>query len=111
MDTFQCLRIALDLYEDTGGAFDIAYGSTRSPKTMKSIELGARGCTARVLAEGVQLDLGGIGKGFALDRMAALLREWDMESALLQASASTVLALGAPRGEPGWPICWLQLGN
>jgi thiamine biosynthesis lipoprotein len=52
----------------------------------------------------VRLDLGGIGKGFALDSLAAVLKEWDIESALLRASDSTMLALSPPPGEPGWPV-------
>jgi FAD:protein FMN transferase len=58
----------------------------------------------RVLTDGVRLDLGGIGKGYALDRMAVLLNEWDLERALLSASTSTVLALQPPLGATGWPI-------
>ena len=60
--------------------------------------------TVRVLADGVCLDLGGIGKGFALDRMAALLREWEIASVLLCASTSTLLALDPPPGEEGWAV-------
>ncbi len=104
LDTFQCLQSALDLKEKTAGAFDIAYASTSPTECTGNIELVERGCTVRVLADGVQLDLGGIGKGFALDCMAALLAEWEIESALLQASTSTMLALGPPADETGWPI-------
>ena len=73
----------------------------------RCFELSEESHTVRVLAEGVCLDLGGIGKGFALDRMAALLREWEVASALLCASISTILALDAPPGEEGWAV---QLG-
>ena len=104
LDTFRCLQIALDLRRKTDGAFDVAYATTPQPGRNGSIELSDRGCRVRVLAGGVQLDLGGIGKGFGLDRMTALLREWEIESALLQASTSTLLALGPAADEPGWPI-------
>jgi thiamine biosynthesis lipoprotein len=115
IDTFQCLRIALEVQAATGGAFDAAYGSARSVgQTFLSadevsthgplIELIEAGCSVHVLADGVRLDLGGIGKGFALDRMAAMLAEWDITAALLCASTSTVLALDAPPGEPGWTV-------
>ena len=50
------------------------------------------------------MDLGGIGKGYALDRMAQLLREWGVESALLHGGRSTLLALGAPERKSGWPV-------
>jgi len=106
VDTFQCLRVALQVQVATDGAFDAAYGScsTAAPGCGPLIELIEAGCVVRVLADGVRLDLGGIGKGFALDRMAALLAEWDITAALLCASTSTVLALDAPPGEPGWAV-------
>ncbi|MFN2115508.1 MAG: FAD:protein FMN transferase, partial [Anaerolineae bacterium] len=55
-------------------------------------------------ALGVEIDLGGIGKGFALDRVVEILADWDVTSALLNAGASTVLALDAPAGENGWRV-------
>ena len=54
-------------------------------------------------AAGVELDLGGYGKGLALDDAAAVLREAGIESALLNFGGH-VLALGAPPGEPGWIV-------
>jgi thiamine biosynthesis lipoprotein len=50
------------------------------------------------------IDLGGIGKGYALDRAAEALREWSIESALVHSGGSTALAIGAPPGEKGWPV-------
>jgi len=50
------------------------------------------------------LDLGGIGKGFALDRMAAILADWDVTTSLLAASSSTLLGIGTPAGAEGWPV-------
>lgn len=52
----------------------------------------------------VGLDLGGIGKGYALDRAAEILERWGIGNGLLHGGTSTVLGLGAgPRGE-GWPV-------
>jgi thiamine biosynthesis lipoprotein len=56
------------------------------------------------LAEGARLDLGGIAKGFALDRMLPVLREEGVESALLSFGQSSAWALGAPPGAPGWTL-------
>jgi thiamine biosynthesis lipoprotein len=54
---------------------------------------------------GSKLDLGAIGKGFALDEMARLLEdEWQIHRALLSAGGSTVLALDSPLSKPGWKI-------
>jgi FAD:protein FMN transferase len=103
VDTFECLRMAWEVQQDTDGAFDVAYAST-APADRPRFQLDESHHAVRVLADGVRLDLGGIGKGFALDRMATLLREWDVESALLCASTSTVLALGPPPGQTGWPV-------
>jgi thiamine biosynthesis lipoprotein len=52
----------------------------------------------------VQLDLGGIGKGYAVDRMAKLLREWSIDIALIHGGYSSVLALNGPPGTKGWPV-------
>ncbi len=103
-DTFDCLRIALEVERDTNGAFDVAFGSRGPRPSGPRFELDEAVRAVRVLADGVRLDLGGIGKGFALDRMAALLADWDIAAAFLAASTSTVLAVGTPPGETGWPI-------
>jgi thiamine biosynthesis lipoprotein len=50
----------------------------------------------------IQVDLGAIGKGFALDRMAELLCQWDCPSFLLIAGGSSVLAGDPPAETPGW---------
>ncbi len=58
----------------------------------------------------LEFDLGAIGKGFALDRMAELLREWDCPAFLLVAGGSSILAGDAPPGTPGWS-CGLGENN
>ena len=95
LDTFECLRIALEVQRETRGAFDVAYGSAGPVPSGPRFELSDEDHAVRVLAASVRLDLGGIGKGFALDRMAVLLADWEVDSALLAASTSTLLA-------PGW---------
>jgi thiamine biosynthesis lipoprotein len=54
--------------------------------------------------EGVAVDLGGIAKGFALDRMLPVLRERGVESALLEFGQSSTLAVGAPPDADGWRL-------
>jgi thiamine biosynthesis lipoprotein len=56
-----------------------------------------------VRAEGLQVDLGGIGKGYALDYAAGLFEEWGVTKALLSAE-STVLALDPPPDAEGWAV-------
>jgi thiamine biosynthesis lipoprotein len=60
--------------------------------------------TVQLLVSPVQIDLGGIGKGYAVDRIAALLCEWSINTALLSGGYSSVLALDAPPGTKGWPL-------
>ena len=61
------------------------------------------------LERGAEIDLGGIGKGYALDRAAERLAEQGVSGFLLHGGRSSVLARGdhaGPDGEPlgGWPI-------
>jgi len=103
-DTFECLRTALDVQRETRGAFDVAYASPGPWPAGPRFDLNADTHAVRVLGDGARLDLGGIGKGSALDRMAAVLADWEIPAALLAASTSTVLAVGFPPGEEGWPV-------
>jgi FAD:protein FMN transferase len=53
---------------------------------------------------GVELDLGGIAKGYAVDRVVQLLRARHVSAALVSAGGSTIYALGTPPGEEGWEV-------
>ena len=55
-------------------------------------------------APGVELDLGGIAKGYAVDRAAGVLRARGISAALISAGGSTLYALGAPPREEGWSV-------
>lgn len=126
LDTFECLKIGVRMYTETDGAFDITIGSLLkcwrkddgTPRTPSEQDLElARRCTGAGLLQldedehtvelsesPVQVDLGGIGKGFAVDRVAQLLREWSIEKVLISGGYSSVLALDAPPGAEGWPL-------
>ncbi|MEI9972600.1 MAG: FAD:protein FMN transferase [Ignavibacteriota bacterium] len=102
--TMECLQLARQAYDETGGAFDISLGTG-----LERIELGANLTVTRTGAPpDVRLDLGGIGKGYAVDRMAEALDEWDIRQALIHGGHSSVLALDPPPGVDGWP---LVMGN
>ncbi|MBI3876909.1 MAG: FAD:protein FMN transferase [Verrucomicrobia bacterium] len=60
--------------------------------------------TVRFSRDGVMLDLGAIGKGYALERAAEILREAGVTSGLIHGGTSTVCAIGAPPGEAAWKI-------
>ena len=53
---------------------------------------------------GVELDLGGIAKGYAVDRAVGLLKSRRVAAALVSAGGSTIFGLGAPPGRGGWDV-------
>ena len=70
----------------------------------EQILLDRKDRTIRFAQRGVEINLGSIGKGYALDRIAASMRG-RVESALLNAGASSICALGAgERGQNGWRV-------
>lgn len=97
--TMECLAIARHVYELTGGVFDVSLGTG-----LPSLELEPRGSGVRATQDGVRIDLGGIGKGYAVDRMAEVLEEWGLGRALVHGGFSSVLALDPPEGAGGWPL-------
>jgi len=127
LDTFECLKISAEVCAETGGAFDVTVGflvdcwldkAKKMPRTPTPEELQfARAHTgmdlilfdepthAVALADSpIRVDLGGVGKGYAVDRMADLLREWSIDRALIHGGFSSVLALDAPQAMAGWPV-------
>jgi len=71
---------------------------------MQLVELNAGDLTVRFSREGVMLDLGAIGKGYAIEQAAELLREAGVTSALVHGGTSTVYAMGHPPGLDAWRI-------
>jgi FAD:protein FMN transferase len=52
----------------------------------------------------LQLDLGAIGKGYAVDRAAEVLRSLGIRDALINAGGSTILAMGSPPNQTAWLV-------
>jgi FAD:protein FMN transferase len=106
-DAFECLLLAADASIATGRAFDPSYASigreALGPDALP-FTLDPDGHTLTSHVTQLHLDLGAIGKGFALDCMAETLREWQVKAACLNSGGSTALALAAPAGKAGWPI-------
>ena len=126
---FELLRLGARIYRETGGAFDMTagplwrvWGFSRRQGTLPDpeaveearrqvgshfLELDRSSGTVRFRRRGLELNLGAIGKGYALDRAGRLLKEEGTSRALLHAGHSSILALGDGAGTespPGWKV-------
>lgn len=127
---FQLLQLGQRIAHDTGGAYDLTSGplsklwgfyrrqgrlpteaeiaDTLEHVGYQRLALDEANCTARFHADSMEINLGGIGKGYALDRMAELLRADAVENFLLHGGQSSVLAYGSRAGasseQPGWTV-------
>jgi thiamine biosynthesis lipoprotein len=70
----------------------------------RHVKLDAATHTLRFDEEGIELDLGAIGKGYTVDRVVEILRAEGVTSALVSSGTSSIYAIGAPPGEQGWEI-------
>jgi thiamine biosynthesis lipoprotein len=125
---FGLLSRAAVLNQETEGAFDVtagalikAWGFFRGPKRvpaeeeleqvrqrvgMKHVSLAPESRSVRYLRPGLEVNLGAIGKGYALDRVAVLLStEWNVSAGLLHGGYSSVYAMGCSPGDKrGWEV-------
>lgn len=124
-ELFQLLEACSRYSQESDGAFDITVGplmkiwgfykgSGRLPHRAEvrgaltrigyqKIVLDSQNQTVRFTREGVEIDPGGIGKGYAIDRMVEILKENGIRSAFLSAGTSSLYGLGTPPSEPrGW---------
>jgi FAD:protein FMN transferase len=97
--TLECLLIARHVFDLTGGAFDVSIGTG-----LPTLEIDVENVRVRAERAGVRIDLGGIGKGYAVDLMAELLEDWGLDLALVHGGFSSMLALDAPAEREGWPL-------
>ncbi len=81
-----------------------ALEAIRAVTGWRKVELDPALRTVRFTAAGVELDPGGIGKGFAVDAAVRILRADGVRAALLSAGTSTLYGLGAPPGRRGWRV-------
>lgn len=125
VDTWQCLQHCKWLYQKTFGAFDVTiepittYWKRKSAGNasqkdnltqyksklgMMEIDFDEASMSVCKKRSEIRLDLGGIGKGYAVDCIADILGEWEIEIAMIHGGASSLRALHAPDGELGWPV-------
>jgi thiamine biosynthesis lipoprotein len=125
-ELFDLIAESLRYSRESDGAFDITVGPLmrawgffrgggRVPGSAELSELRGRvgyqhvrlnreDSTIRFDLPGVELDLGGIAKGYAVDRAVGLLRRDHVAAALVSAGGSTIFGLGAPPGRTGWDV-------
>jgi FAD:protein FMN transferase len=120
------LRFASAIGKETGGAFDITAGplircwgfferkgrvptdeelrAARDVTGWDKVAFDDAACSVSFCRPGVELNLGSIGKGYALDRAAERLRKAGLRDFLIHAGHSSVLAFGDSNRGPGWEI-------
>jgi FAD:protein FMN transferase len=125
-ETFRFLQESLSWSARTDGAFDITVGKlmkawgffrstghvpsdaelapVRAETGWKRVVLDPDMRTVRFTSPGVELDPGGIGKGFAINAAVNALRADGVHAALLSAGSSTIYGLGAPPEGSGWKV-------
>ena len=81
-----------------------AVAEARARSGFEKVTLDAGAHTVAYRGAGVEIDPGGIGKGYAVDRAVNELTQRGIRSALVSAGGSTVAAIGAPPGRPAWNI-------
>lgn len=123
---FRLLQQARELSRESEGTFDITVAplmrcwgfmggtgqlptddeaaTARAVTGMHLVTLNEADFTIQFARSGVMLDLGSIGKGYAIGRAVEFLVEAGVQSALLHGGTSTVYALGAPPGEAAWKV-------
>lgn len=126
-ELFALLEKALRLCEETGGAFDVTVGPLvrtwgffrgrgRLPSDkdvahaleitgFRHVKLNPESNTVAFDRPGIELDLGAIGKGYAVDRVVDLMYAQGVSNALVSSGASSIAAIGAPPGERHWKVC------
>lgn len=123
---FQLLDESFRYSQDTGGAFDITVGPLmklwgffrgrgRLPSQSEiaqvlkrvgyhHVKLDPNHRTVHFDTSGVEVDLGGIAKGYAVDRAVEILRSNGITAALVSSGTSSIYALGAPPEQRGWTV-------
>ena len=96
----------VSLWNEAGARGEVpsreAVAAARSRVGASQLRVGSDGRVE--LAAGAAVNLGGVAKGYALDRMLPLLRAAGARAALLSFGQSSAWALGAPPGAAGWRL-------
>ena len=127
LELFRILSDCIEYSRESEGTFDVTVGplmriwgfsggGRRVPSSdeirealervgYQHLQMDAGERTVRFDRAGVEIDPGGVGKGYAVDRMVEILRARGIRNALVAASGSSIFALGNPPEDPrGWPV-------
>jgi len=124
-EVFDIIKTAKDIWQKTDGAFDITLKplsdlwniKAENPKIpdnaeienallrtgFEDVELNEESFSVSFKKDGMQIDLGGIAKGYAADRAATILKENGIENALIDLGGN-VYAIGKNRNGKKWKI-------
>jgi thiamine biosynthesis lipoprotein len=104
----ECLQISKGLYHATKGAFDITMDKEKPSfpglSNFEHLFIDEDNFTVTAGRDNIQIDFGGIAKGLALDKIAEVFCEWEIESFLIHGGYSSVLAGKPPENTGSWPI-------
>ena len=128
-EIYELLMMCRELAKKTGGAFDVTVGPlielwrnagerNRLPSGSEMASVLSRVGYDKLALEGpnevtlrysgMAIDFGGVGKGYAVDRVVSFLRRAGVTSGLINFGGSSIAAIGAPSGETYWDIA---IGN
>ena len=101
VELFNLLQDCQEWAQRTNGYFDITY---ESPGDLPPYTLDPAQRTVYFAQQGVLLDLGGYGKGYALDRVVNVLRSYGITSACVHGGRSSVVAIGIQENGHHWTV-------
>ena len=110
-ETADLISAALTLSKATGGAFDPTVAplvtlwgiTTDSPRVPQQTEIETLEGARVTLDPGCAMDLGGIAKGYASDRLADIFAQYGVDSALVSLGGN-VYARGTKPGGAAWSV-------
>ena len=117
--TFACLQSAVKYFNLTDKIFDISLGCEinelkkklnpsgkikKSGSSLENLQINESDFSVVLASGSTNLDLGGVGKGYAIDYLKNLLIEWQIDHFLIQGGRSTVLVTDIPGKKDGWPV-------
>lgn len=129
---FEIIQKSVDLSRRSGGKFDVTIGpllkvwkkAKEEERKPTSEEIAAaRRCVGydkieltppnRILirSDCAEIDVGGIGKGYAVERAMNILKAAGIDNALINAGSSSIAGIGAPPDGKGWPVRFIENGS